>query len=327
MRLVLGLVAAGAIFYSGYWFVGSRTLTTSTEAAFAEMNAAGLGGYGALGLSGFPGRFDLTLTEPELTSADGALRWSAPEMRLYALSYRPHHVIAVLPPAMTLRYGREEIAVTSGELRASAVVGIDTALPLKRAQSVGRTIELRSERGWSAAAGELRLAVREGAEATEQELGAELMGLSLSGLPAELFGPDGALPGEGERARLDAVLSLDRPLDRFAPADGLRITAAELRALELDWGPLSLRGTGQVAFTPSGEPEGRIELGIRNWRAALPLAAALGLIRPEIAPTVEKMLEQLALAGGDAEELDLPLVFAGGRMSLGPVPLGPAPRF
>ena len=33
------------------------------------------------------------------------------------------------------------------------------------------------------------------------------------------------------------------------------------------------------------------------------------------------------LAGGNAEVLSLPLVFAGGRMSLGPVPLGPAPQF
>lgn len=327
MRLVLGLVAAGAVFYSGYWYVGSRALTAGTETAFAEMHAAGLGGYGALGLGGFPGRFDLTVTEPELTSADGAFRWSAPEIQLYALSYRPHHVIAVLPPAMTLRVGREEIAVTSDDLRASAVVGIDTSLPLKRAQSVGKSVTLRSDRGWSATAGELRLAVREGTDATEQEIGAELIGLSLSGLPAALFGPGGLLPAEGERARLDAVLSLDRPLDRFAPEDGLRVIGADLRALELDWGPVRLSGNGQVEITPSGYPEGRIELGIRNWRAALPVATALGLVRPEIAPTVENMLEQLALAGGDAEKLDLPLVFAGGRMSLGPVPLGPAPRF
>jgi hypothetical protein len=59
----------------------------------------------------------------------------------------------------------------------------------------------------------------------------------------------------------------------------------------------------------------------------LRLGVALGLIRPETAPTVERAGESLARIGGNAEVLTLPLVFAGGRMSLGPIPLGPAPRF
>jgi hypothetical protein len=38
------------------------------------------------------------------------------------------------------------------------------------------------------------------------------------------------------------------------------------------------------------------------------------------------MFALLAAQTGDPEDLDLPLVFANGRMSLGPLPLGPAPR-
>jgi len=53
---------------------------------------------------------------------------------------------------------------------------------------------------------------------------------------------------------------------------------------------------------------------------------AAGLIKPEVAPTWVNVFALLAAQTGDPEDLDLPLVFAKGRMSLGPLPLGPAPR-
>jgi hypothetical protein len=52
----------------------------------------------------------------------------------------------------------------------------------------------------------------------------------------------------------------------------------------------------------------------------------MGLVQPEVAPTVERMMETMAASSGDPQVLDLPLKFSSGRMSLGPLPLGPAPR-
>ena len=325
MRAVIWLTAVFAIFYGGYWAVGSRAVLEGTETALADLRAAGLADYAAVDLTGFPSRFDLTVTAPQLTSVDRSLHWSAPEVQVYALSYRPHHIIAVLPGEQALRLGRETIAIGSDDLRASAVFGIDPDLPLKRAQSVGTGLTLKSNQGWGAAAREARLAIREGASATDQELGAEVFDLSLSGQPADLLAEAG-LPEGGGHLRLDAVLALDRPLDRHLPAAPVRITEADIRAAELTWGTVRLGGSGRIEITASGQPEGRIALTIHDWRAALPLATALGLITPETAPTVEKALDGLAQLGGGSE-LTLPLVFADGWMSLGPIPLGPAPRF
>ena len=39
-----------------------------------------------------------------------------------------------------------------------------------------------------------------------------------------------------------------------------------------------------------------------------------------------KAMEALAALGGEANAIDAPLVFEGGRMRIGPVPLGAAPR-
>ncbi|MDW4549433.1 DUF2125 domain-containing protein [Defluviimonas sp. D31] len=327
MRVVIWLVAAFAAFYGGYWVVGSRALLDGTEAALAEMRAAGLADFGAVDLSGFPSRFDLTVSTPELMSADGRLHWSAPEINLHALSYKPHHIVALLPATQDIRIDREAFKLDSKDLKASAVFGIATDLPLIRAQTVGTEMSLTSDHGWGAAATEARLAVRRGTAETEQELGVELFGLSLSGLPARLIEATGALPAKGEHVRLDAKLRLDRPLDRFAQVEGIAVTGAEIRSAELEWGPLRVTGQGAVERLAGGTPDGRIDLSIKNWRAALPLLTRLGLIREELAPTVESAFEQLALAGGDAETLSLPLTFSNGRVSLGPIPLGAAPRF
>ena len=70
---------------------------------------------------------------------------------------------------------------------------------------------------------------------------------------------------------------------------------------------------------------GRIEISLSNWRRILPLLVASGAIKPELAPTVESMLANLAQQTGDPEVLKLPLVLQDGWMALGPVPLGPAP--
>jgi len=57
----------------------------------------------------------------------------------------------------------------------------------------------------------------------------------------------------------------------------------------------------------------------------MPILVASGKVRPQLAPTVETMLEGLAKQTGDPEVLKIPLTMQDGWMSLGPLPLGPAP--
>ena len=258
----------------------------------------------------------MTLTGPQATSPDGAIRWSAGALKFYALSYRPQHVIAVFPAEQQVRFGGETVNVASAELSASAVFGLAPELPLDHARAVGTAVSHGSDAGWALAAENLRAAIRR----------AEIAGITLSGVPARIVTSGEVLPARGERFYLDATVALDRPLDRVAAIEGVQVRAVDIRSLALDWGPAGMSGRGEVALDSDGLPEGRIELSFRNWRAVLRLATALGLVRAETAPTVERALEGLATLGGNAEVLSLPLVFAGGRMSLGPVPLGPAPR-
>ncbi|MEZ5779303.1 MAG: DUF2125 domain-containing protein [Paracoccaceae bacterium] len=323
MRVILWLVAALAVLWGGYWFVGSKAALRGAEEALARMEADGLAIHGGLSVAGFPSRFDFTLDSPDIRSPDGLIRWQAPEVRAYALSYRPNHLIAVLPDRQSLRIGAETIEVTSDDLRASAVLGLDTSVPLDRAQIVGKGLKLNSDFGWTLGLSEARFATRRSETPEEQQIGAELFSVGLAGLG--IVPPE--LPGTVDRMRLDAVLGFDRPVDRKALEKPLRLRAADLRSVKIDWGDTRLRGSGQVTIGAGRAPEGRIDFSIENWKPLLGVLVAAGAIRPEIAPTWEKGLAQLAAASGDAKTLELPLTFAGGVMSLGPIPLGPAPRF
>ncbi|MGC1429096.1 MAG: DUF2125 domain-containing protein [Albidovulum sp.] len=324
MRLLLWLVTGLAALYGGYWVIGSRAMLSGVETALEGWKAEGLAEYDTVSLDGFPSRFDLTVTEPSWQSPDGTFHWSAPRLGIYALSYRPHHVIAVLPPSQSLQIGTERLSVETTDLRGSAVFGLAPSLPIERAQAVGTGFALNSQKGWGLRAEQIRLAIRKGANATDQDLGVELIAPELSGTLLAYLGD--ALPAAGQRIRLDAMLSLDAPLDRFTPKSGAQIRAADIRAFDLDWGPLGLSGSGAITVSATRQPEGQIELRIRDWRRALDVAIGLGLIRPDIAPKISRALTFLALTSGTPEDLALPLSFHNGLMSLGPVPLGPAPR-
>jgi hypothetical protein len=88
---------------------------------------------------------------------------------------------------------------------------------------------------------------------------------------------------------------------------------------------LHLQAAGEVDVTPEGFPEGEITLKARNWRDMVALAQASGALPEGMAQTVENGLELLARMNGNRETLDVPLSFRGGRILLGPIPIGPAP--
>jgi hypothetical protein len=129
-----------------------------------------------------------------------------------------------------------------------------------------------------------------------------------------------------EVAQIDLVAGFSAPIDRFAGQTKPLLTALTVKDGQIHWGDLVLTTKGTIVAGADGLAEGRIDIHIQNWRKMLPVAVAAGLIKADVAPTVENMMALLAGQSGDGTNLDLPLVMKAGRMSLGPVPLGPAPR-
>lgn len=345
MRALLALVMAAAVAWGGYWYAGSRAVLAGARAALADLRDQRRGDAAGVTLAGFPSRFDLTIAAPSLVSADGSLGWSAPFVQILALSYQPHHLIAVWPDRQSLTIGGRPLTLLGDDIRASAVAGASLALPLDHAQLVASGLVLSAEAGWDLRLRELRLALRRagadpagragvalaGAPAFAEDGRDHQIGIALgdlapgAGLRA-LLDPAGRLPALVETATLTAILSFDRPIDRYAAETGVQLTAIRDIAADLRWGETAVTLRGAVVIGAGGLPEGRITVTAREWRPLLASLTEAGAIRAEVAPTVRNMAEALARGSGDPGTLTLPLDLGGGWISLGPFPLAPIPR-
>lgn len=327
MRPLIWLTLFLAALYSGYWVVGSRSALAGVEAALAGMKAAGRADHAGVEIHGFPSRFDLTIIAPALASAGGEVRWQAEFLQLLALSYRPNRLIAVWPPAQRLSVGPATIAIASEDLRASVTLTPNSELPLDHAELAGRGVELATSPGWSLAADRLMLASRRSGGPQSHEIALVLTALRPGPQVKALLDPEGRLPAALPELRLGAIADLDRPLDRRALTAQPRLRA--LRAIDgsAAWGEIRLDARGGLTVGADGYATGRIELTARNWRGLLALATATGALTPEASQSLANGFAALAKAGGDENLLTLPLVFKDGMASLGPLALGPAPRF
>jgi hypothetical protein len=143
----------------------------------------------------------------------------------------------------------------------------------------------------------------------------------------ESMGSAAGLPETVQALRLDAEIGLTAALDRHAPQTKPKVENVTVNEVLVTWGELELSGKGKLVVDANGIADGAINLRLENWRMALPPAIAAGLISAEVAPTWERALALLADQAGTPDGLDLPLTFRRGWLSLGPLPLGPAPVF
>ncbi|MFN3721573.1 MAG: DUF2125 domain-containing protein [Paracoccaceae bacterium] len=324
MRVLLWIATLLVVAWSGYWFVGKSAVDRGVEAFLQSAPAQGVEisqeGYK---VSGFPNRFDLTVTRPNVFDRRNEIRWEAPFVQVFSLSYRPWHVIAAFAPTQTIRTPAEDITLQSAKLQASVVVAPNSTLALDRTTFVGDAIRAESSLGWVLAADTLRFSTRaDPSRANAYDIGLELLGVSPDpALRARL--PN--LPAQITVARLDANATLTAPLDRLAAQTRPNLTALSLRDAVLTWGDLSVFAKGDL-LVKDGLPEGRINIRVTGWRNLVTMATSLGFIKPEIAPTAANMMQAIAASSGDPDVLEMPLIFRDGQMLLGPLPLGPAPR-
>ncbi|MEI4473631.1 DUF2125 domain-containing protein [Frigidibacter sp. MR17.24] len=330
LKAMIWLLALLALGWSAYWVAGSRLVLQGARAALAQAVAAGRADPAELSIAGFPNRFDLTAQPIVLRSAGNWAEWQAPRIDLYALGWRPNRVIFDLPAAQRLRLGRLSARLQVAAARGSVAVGFSPALPLEQAVLVTGPGEIRAEaaaaEGPITAFDSLRLATRAtDATGLRQQLGLEIANLAL---PAAVQAQMGALPARIDRLHADVTVTLPAPIDRAALSGPLpRPQAFEVTDLSLALGPATLAASGQLSLGADGVLDGALQLEAANWNDLLTLAVASGLVDRDIARTYGRALDGLAqLTGARDGRLQVPLTISKGFMSLGPLPLGPAPR-
>ncbi len=321
MRALVVVVLTGALLWCGYWFVGSQAMERGVADWFDRQQAAGLTAERSdVAVLGFPNRFDLTVTEPRLADPRSGLGWSAPFVQVLTLSYAPSRLIVAFAPEQSVDLPGQTLRLVSGKLQASAALDSGAGWAPEDVRLVGDALNLRSSLGWAVTADTARAAMRRLDESgTVQEVGLEFLGLGASL-------PEGGAAGVVlDRVHVDAEVQLSGPLDGRAEVPPV-VTGVTMQTLSLAAGEIDLTGSGRLTADAAGYAEGRIALRLTNWRQLLALAVDAGLVTPEVAPTWANALSLLADQSGDPQVLELPLTFRAGRASLGPLPIGPAPR-
>ena len=325
MRGLLAFVLGLGILWSGYWFVGSAAIENRAEAWFSQQSAMGrVAEHESLVVRGFPNRFDLTLNGLHLADPRSGWGWDAPFVQIFAMTWKPWHLIAAFPPNQVFVSPFETLTVGSDRLMASLVLHPGPDLALDRTVVEGEGLKISSDAGWTAS---LEKFVASTAEDTSQK-NAHRIGLNLSHLgidpsiAAELpdLGADVAL------VNLDATVLLSEPVDRHTRNARPDVTGVTLSVARVDWGVLHVSAQGQVKADADGYAEGKIVFRIEQWQQVPNLLLVIGAIAPSRMETVMKAMEFMAKFGKDPDVLELPLTFKAGNMALGPMPIGPAPK-
>lgn len=329
MNRLIVWILIGAGVWMGLWAVGSvfyeRKLADWIEARRAEGWVADVAN---LEVRGFPNRFDTTLSEVRMADPATGVAWSAPFVQFLSLAYKPHQVIAVLPEKHRFSTPWQTMSIGHQQARGSLFLEARPTLPLERAVAVIDDLSVSSSLGWEVLLRQGRFAA-EKAAATENgyRVGAEFSGLTPSRSTRELLDPAGVLPETVDMMRIDATLHFTGPWDRTAiEISRPQVTAIDLDDLSARWGEITFRAAGELVVDERGQPEGRLTIKAVEWRRLLEMAVDAGLIAEVLRPTLERALELIAGLEGSPESLDAPLTFQKGFVSLGPIPLGPAPR-
>lgn len=100
----------------------------------------------------------------------------------------------------------------------------------------------------------------------------------------------------------------------------------DLRKAELAWGDVSIVLRGNLAVAEDGLLSGALSLQAEDWPTMLNMAEAAGYLPASFRPQAEQMLKALSAMSANPTALDLNISVTDGKMSMGFIPLGRAPR-
>ncbi len=329
MRRILVAIALLAAVWGGYWFIGATAAETGIRAWLEARRAEGWqADYGQVTTRGFPGRFDTAITDLVLADPHSGLAWSAPLFQILTRAYRPNHIIAAWPHRQTLATPYEKIALTSATMRGSIRFLPDSALTLDALRLDLADFKATSSAGWSAQLATGFLATRRNdALDNGQDLHFEATGARPPLRVLALLDPARLLPDRFQTLRVDLSAGFDAPWDRYAIEKRRpQLRAVDIGDLRATWGELDLQAAGKLSVDAAGIPSGKIALRATNWRHMLQVALDAGWVDRDVSRTVERALELLAGMSGNPDTIDTTVHFAGGWVSIGPIPIGRAPR-
>lgn len=335
MRKLIVLLLVLVALWSGYWYAASRLVRQGVEEFFANAADQGLEAEKTgFTLQGYPNRIDLTVEGLKLSDPASGFAWQAPFAQVFAMTWKPWHIIAAFAPEQVVTLPDQALTVTSQDLMASLRARPSTDLPLAEARLAGTSLTLVSDQGWTVGLGDFALGLRAQPDfgPSDYEFGFDLAPMSPD--PAFLAAvrsvtipdlPASDLPDTIDTLSSSILLTFTAALDRHMGDTNPLLTRIDIGNVSMVWGVLEVSASGAVEADAQGYAAGKVTVTVRNWDRLPALLVAAGAIKPEMAPTIVKAMQALAAQSDDLTVLTLPLTLTEGQMSFGPFPLGPAP--
>ncbi len=349
LAVVVVLVAA----YGAYWMVLSSQLEAGIRRWIAEREAEGYRiGYASLARGGFPRTAQVVMTAPAVTAPSEDARgptspdtvpwtWSTTRLIVAIDLFNPRRFTVDLAGAHTLgigaggeqrRYQAEAGAFTlvgeAGNAETPIVLGVRdlvlTPLPgtspgVSPADGAGETLTIArfDARGWPANdAGADPLSPHAHLVATATGLG----------LPRWLELP---LGHDVARIALEATVRgamtpgpWPRMLFRWRDAGGV----LDVAALEAQYGPLTITGSGTLALDGGGQPIGAFATRTSGLSEAVEMLQANGTLRQSEAMVAKLAVSVLAGSADRAAPVSIPLTLQDRRLTVGPITLMQMPE-
>ena len=326
-RLIGIIIVLGAV-WSGWWYIAAAGAERAVSSWFDARAAEGWQAEKqSLRRSGYPTQLNLRIDAPQLADPETGVALSADHLTLSAPAWWPGDVTLTLPET-PLRLASPEGALDLIAADAEALMHLHPgpSLQLERMQATSGPWQITSTAGAILTGTDFDLSMQQDETRAETySLAITVADLAPGAALREGLPPDWPLTFDTYQARM--TVTFDTPWDRRALQDRRpqprKIT---IDGVDITWGPLRHVASGSLDIDAQGIPEGQLDLRLENWRQALDVAQKSGALAGDVRPQAETILGILANLGGDPDTLNLPLSFNGGRMAVGPIPLGPAPR-
>jgi len=325
MRLLSIILVTAASIWGGYWFVGSTAVEKGLGTWLAEAPSNGLAAeYSTLETRGFPNRFDTTIKDISFSHAATGITWQAPFFRLFALSYKPNHIIAVWPESQRVILPEITLDIMSEDMRGSVVFEPNTSFAIDRTRLSIDELAVVPEGFTQFGAEHAFFASRQTtARPFAHDISVQLSMLELPEPLQEMLNPASKFPNKIDGLTIDATLGLTAPLGRLSEGDQPPVISdVSLKTVRIDWGELELSLNGTLNADDLGYAEGTLDLHAANWREVFQLLVKLGLVEP----AWEGALAPLSKDVDGVATLDIPLTFENQVFYFGPLSFGTAPR-
>lgn len=326
IRILIIVVVALSLVWSGYWFLGGRAHRGMVVGQLERAEADGWRiTHSGVELNGFPNRFDTTISELRMESPKGGFIWETPSLQLLTLSYRPNHLIAVLPGMQRFLIFGNPVDLTSQGMNASIVVSDPNNLSIERFVFEASQAEFESSTGLKGSVDGALFAARRSEEDPNEVDIAVRFKPSLLNAEAEELG------NANESDRLialtaEASLQASREIGLNMCDDGYaELQRADISEFKLSWKESEIAVAGSLAFDSQGVSDGQLDIAIAEWRALMAEAENAGLLSAANAANISTILSLLAVVSADSESVTAPISIKDGRVGLSGIQLFDAP--